>query len=651
MCGIAGIVDWNGAIRDLEDVVAAMSASLAHRGPDGSGSFIDHRSGLALGHRRLAIVDLTEKGRQPMYSSSGRYVVVLNGEIYNYRALREELTALGLYFRSTSDTEVLLEAVEQWGLAGALARLAGMFALALYDRKESLLYLVRDRIGEKPLYYGEMNGCFFFASELKAIRSLPCFESRVDTGALALYLRHNYIPAPYSIYRGVWKLRPGTWLKLDLNKPEKGFIQGQYWSLKEVIEARESGPAEGYSPEEAMGRFDRLLKAVVGEQMVADVPLGAFLSGGIDSSLVVAVMQALTAGRVKTFSIGFKEKGFNEAEQAGAVAAHLNTDHSELYVGPGEALALVPDLAGYVDEPFADSSLIPTCLVARLARGQVKVSLSGDGGDELFGGYNTYRMAEEIWAGLGKIPLPLRRLAAGGLRLFPDKSSRAGFGSMRLNGDRIRKLAGLMSSTTREILYQNLVSSWREPEKVALNSLEPASYFNRPGSWPQAGLNYCEWMMYLDMSAYLPDDILVKVDRAAMAVGLESRIPLLDYRVIEFAWGLPFDFKVRGGERKWLLKKLLGRYLPAELFARPKQGFSVPLDQWLRGPLKDWAGDLINAERLKKEGFFESGAVIKRWEEHLSGKRNWSQSLWNIFMFQAWYDMIRGGCACKIQLD
>lgn len=645
MCGIAGLINCLIAKDDLSIAIARMTDNLIHRGPDGEGHWVDHSGRVALGHRRLAILDLTSAGAQPMVSASGRYVIVLNGELYNYRQLKEELKTLGCTFISNSDTEVLLEAVEQWGFAEALKKIAGMFALAVYDNQNRRLYLARDRIGEKPIYFGQEDGYFFFASELKALRALTCFTGRVDRNALALFMRYNYIPSPYSIFEGVRKLEPGTYLEIDTDISQFKIKQFVYWSLKNVVESqREMFLIENQV--ELFDRFDSLLRSVVQEQMVADVPVGAFLSGGIDSTLVVAVMQALSREKVKTFTIGFDEKGFNEAGHAAAVAKHLGTDHSELYIGPDDLLSIVPYIPQYYDEPFADSSLLPTCLVARLAKKQVKVVLSGDGGDELFGGYNTYSIGQRVWSGFRKTPLPLRKLGAGIIDLFSRKSldnllkipEAIGGKGFWLDGERIKILAELLPSTSKEILYKNLVSKWINPQEVVLNSQEPETVFTTPGMWPDAALSFVEWMMYVDALSYLPDNNLVKVDRACMASSLESRVPLLDYRIIEYAWQLPFEYKVQGNERKWLLKKLLAQYVPKELIDRPKMGFGVPIEHWLRGPLKDWAGDLLSEARIKREGYFDYRPIEKQWSEHIKGERNRHYSLWSILMFQAWLD-------------
>ncbi len=642
MCGIAGIYQLSGSLL-LEDAVKTMTSCLEHRGPDNDGFWFDREHGLALGHRRLAILDLSDSGRQPMVSSCKRYVIVLNGEIYNYKQIKAELVKLGYVFKGRSDTEVLLEAIAKWGFEEALKKATGMFAVAVYDNFEKTLSLARDRIGEKPLYYAHAGGRFLFASELKAIGSVSNLE--IDIDALALYFRHNYIPAPYTIYRGVKKLEPGCLLTVTPSGIAVDLSTRRYWSLAAVIDNGQSNLLH-QAEEELISDFDHLLRTVVGEQMVADVPLGAFLSGGIDSSAVVAIMQSLSSRPIKTFSIGFQEDDYDEAGFARAVAKHIGTEHTELYVSPEEALKFAVKMPAYYDEPFADSSQIPTCIVAQLAKEQVTVSLSGDGGDELFGGYNNYSRADTIWKRAGSIPKPFSRaiesitglMPLGGLDLIGKAASPFLGQNDFLNGDRINKLTHLMAAKSRADLYRNLISVWPFPEAVVKQSKEPSSMLTRPDLWPKADLNFIEWMMYIDAVSYLPDDILVKVDRACMAVSLESRIPLLDHRVIEYAWKLPFKAKVKEGQKKWLLKQLLYRYVPQELFNRPKQGFAVPIGAWLRGPLKEWAEALLAEERIRKDGFLNYATIATRWHEHQQGKRNWQHSLWTVLMFQAWLE-------------
>jgi len=621
--------------------------AIAHRGPDAQNVWTDAAAGIALGHRRLAIVDLTEAGAQPMTSASGRYVVAYNGEIYNHMELRRQIEAAGRApsWRGHSDTETLLAAIEAWGLEPALQRCIGMFAIGLWDREERVLTLARDRLGEKPLYYGWQGSgdaaVFLFGSELKALRAHPAFQAPIDHDALALYLRHNYIPAPHSIHAGICKLPPGSLLSVSLARREPAL--STYWSAIDTATRGARTERLAISPTEAVDELEQLLKSAVAQQMMADVPLGAFLSGGVDSSAIVALMQAQSARPVKTFTIGFHEAGYNEAEHAKAVAQHLGTEHTELYVTAQEAMAVIPRLPALYDEPFADSSQIPTFLVSQLARRHVTVSLSGDAGDELFGGYSRYTATAGLWRKLSAVPVPLRRVAARSITaLPPDTWSRmAGWlPSSRFGqrfGDRMHKGAGVLASRTIDDLYHGLVSHWGDPAAVVLGGREPATLLT--GGRPDlAGLDPIERMMALDLVTYLPDDILAKVDRAAMGVSLESRVPLLDHRVVEFAWRLPMACKLRDGVGKWVLRQVLYRHVPQRLIDRPKMGFGVPIDVWLRGPLRDWAEALLAEPRLRREGHFDPAPIRQKWGEHLSGSRNWAYHLWDVLMFQAWLE-------------
>ncbi len=655
MCGITGFIDLarQTPAAELEATVARMAETLYHRGPDDGGTWVDEAAGVSLGFRRLSIIDLSPAGHQPMLSACGRYVGVFNGEIYNFRELRPELEAVGQRFRGRSDTEVLLGAISRWGIDAALRRFNGMFAFAVWDRETRRLYMARDRLGEKPLYYGRMGNTFLFGSELSALRAHPKFQADVDRDALALFLRHNCVPAPYSIYQRVHKLPPGTLMTLDTSEPNATPLLEPYWSVREVAERGNELPFRGTAAE-AVEHLDALLRDAVKLRMVADVPLGVFLSGGIDSSTVVALMQAQSEQPVKTFTIGFEDQGYNEAAHAKAVAQHLGTEHTELYVTPDEVLAVIPELPQIYDEPFADSSQIPTFLVSALARRYVTVTLSGDAGDELFGGYNRYFWGRDIWRRVGWVPRPLAGAAAKALtsvspsgwdtvfrKLDPVLPSAA---RQRNPGDKLHKLAEILAVDGPEAMYLGLASHWKDPTSVALNASEPPTALTARNRWAELP-DFTQRMMYFDTVSYLPDDILVKVDRASMAVSLEVRVPLLDPRVVEFAWQVPLAMKIRNGSGKWLLRQVLHRYVPPALIERPKMGFGGPLDSWLRGPLRDWGEALLDERRLRTEGFFEPGPIRQKWLEHLEGKRNWQYYLWDVLMFQAWLEHHRAPIA------
>lgn len=642
MCGLAGAWSRHGVRGAGEDVVRAMTTCISHRGPDDSGFWFDESAGVGLGHRRLSIIDLSPAGHQPMASGTSRFVTAYNGEIYNFRELRDEVAASGATFRGHSDTEVLLAAFERWGVVASIPRFAGMFALAVWDRTERALHLIRDRLGEKPLYYGWVDGTLLFGSELKALRSHPMWQGDIDRGALALFLRHNYVPAPYSIYKNVRKVVPGT--VLTFRSAESSHIPtlDVYWSARETALNGSAHPVVG-SDEELIDACERRLTETIKQEMVADVPLGAFLSGGIDSSLIVALMQANSMRAVKTFTIGFHIPEFNEAQHAKQVAAHLGTEHTELYVTPEEAMRVIPLLPSLYDEPFADSSQIPTFLVAQPARQHVTVALSGDGGDELFGGYHRYFLGERLWSKIHRIPARMRRGIARGIRSVPPSSwdgllSRARRvlpSRVKASGDRLHKLAGVLGVESKEQLYHDLLSHWQAPHEVVLGSAEPLTVHTDRAEWPDLP-DFTSRMMYLDLVGYLPDDILVKVDRATMGVSLESRAPFLDHRVVEFAWGLPMRAKVRDGVGKWILRRVLERHVPTSTFERPKMGFGVPIDSWLRGPLRGWAEDLLEPSRLRQEGYFDERMVTEKWEKHQSGSQNWQYLIWDVLMFQAW---------------
>ncbi len=648
MCGIAGFIDR--AIAAPQELCRRMADALSHRGPDDHGVWTDPASGVALGHRRLSILDLSPAGHQPMRSRSERFVIVFNGEIYNHLSIRQELSDAqpDHAWRGHSDTETLLAAIEAWGLAGALQRCVGMFALALWDQKERRLLLARDRCGEKPLYYGRQGRAFLFGSELKALQQHPAFRGRLNHGALALYLRHNYVPDPYCIYEDICKLPPGTWLQVDANG-DAGELTS-YWSAAQAIEASQAQPFRG-DETTALMELERVMGDAVDGQMVADVPLGAFLSGGVDSSLIVALMQARSSRPVRTFTVGFSEAAYDESAYARAVAAHLRTEHTELTVSPAQALAVIPRLPAMYDEPFADSSQIPTALICQLARSHVTVSLSGDAGDEVFGGYTRYLLAGRIWNTLGHIPKPLRRIAQRMARtLSPDEWDRRLQAAApllprrwrgRRIGDRLHKAGDLFSADTRADVYRALVSHWSPPGSICLGAEEPRSQLAQLMETSRFR-HFEEAMMFWDLMSYLPGDILVKVDRAAMAVSLETRVPMLDHRLIEFAWRLPLTMRIRNGQGKWLLRQLLYRHVPRQLIERPKMGFGVPIDSWLRGPLREWAETLLGETRLRSEGIFDPLTVRQKWQEHVEGRRNWAYHLWDVLMFQAWHESQRG---------
>jgi asparagine synthase (glutamine-hydrolysing) len=620
-----------------------MASAIRHRGPDDSGFWCDDQAGVALGQRRLAIIDLSPAGHQPMPSASGRFVVVFNGEIYNFRELRAELEAAGMApsWRGHSDTEVLLAAIEAWGDVGALERLNGMFALALWDRQTRTLLLARDRLGEKPLYFGRHGDTFLFGSELKALQAHPAFRADLDRNALTSFFRYSYVPTPHSIWHGVQKLRAGHYIKVT----DQGCTLGPMTSYWDFAQIARMGRADLEADEpNRVDELDRLLREAVRSRMVADVPLGAFLSGGIDSSTVVALMQAQSTRPVRTFTIGFEEAEYDEMAHAEGVARHLGTDHTSLVLTPSDALDVVPKLPEMFDEPFADSSQIPTYLVSHMTRQHVTVALSGDGGDELFGGYNRYFLAQRFLKARSLVPSAmhaplaylLRSAAAGrmaelAMAAVPERYR------FRAVGDRLPKIADVLLSDRPELLYRKLVSHSDQPSDIVLGGTELPSIHG-------AGLPFADFrdaMMYLDTLTYLPDDILTKVDRASMAVSLETRVPMLDHRVVEFAWRLPASSKFSGGQGKRILRDVLYRYVPQSLMERPKMGFGVPIDTWLTGPLRDWAESLLDPSRLKSEGVLDPRPIRTMWEEHVSGRRRWHYHLWDVLMFQAWWEKQR----------
>lgn len=650
MCGFAGFYTKKNISDEIKlENLSKMSRVISNRGPDGEGFWLDNDSGIAFSHRRLSIIDLSVHGHQPMGSHSNRYIMTYNGEVYNHKSLKAEINKAlehsNISWRGNSDTEVMLAAFDVWGVEESVKKFNGMFAFAVWDIKEKKLYLVRDRIGEKPLYYGWCGESFLFASELKSLREHDEFDRSINMEAIGSFLKYNYIPEPASIYDKIFKLKPGSILCLDMHHihTKELPLPYPYWSINQVAIDGLQHPVS-YSDKEAVDQLDYLLNQAVERQMVADVPVGAFLSGGIDSSTIVSLMQQQASTRIKTFTIGFQQSDVNEAEYAKAIAAYLKTDHTEMYVSDKEAIDVIPLLPHLYDEPFADSSQIPTYLVSKLARQQVTVALSGDAGDELFGGYNRHVMANQLetftanipqWAGslLGATlhalpPALLNKLAELDSRVFSKKRIPSQL------GDKIRKLSNVLSGNKEEI-YETLISNFGDIKSI-VNYKHFEKIGNKREDHKTTLNNLAHQMMLNDSLTYLPDDILVKVDRAAMGVSLETRVPMLDKDVIEFAWQLPLSMKIRNGKGKWILRQVLSKYIPTEMIERPKQGFSIPLDIWLRGPLVDWAESLLNEQAVNKTGILDAASVQKKWKEHLSGKRNWQHQLWSLLMLQSW---------------
>ena len=636
MCGIAGVLNLTGSRDQLERNAMAMADSLAHRGPDDQGSWSDTEAGIALVHRRLSIVDLSSAGHQPMISADGRFIITYNGEIYNFQELRPELEARGVKFRVHSDTEVMLEAFAAYGIEATVKRLIGMFTIGVWDRRSRTLTLVRDRLGIKPLYWAKFGKLFLFGSELKALRAYPGWTPSIDGSAVAAFMRHNCVPAPHSIYKGVRKLEPGTILTLP---PDGEPRLERFWDARAVAQAGLADPLQ-VDDTELTDRLEVLLQDAVRRRMVADVPVGAFLSGGINSSTVTALMKAASCGPVRTYTIGFDLPGFDEAPHSAAVARHLGTDHTELTVTAKQALDVIPQLPDMYDEPFADSSQIPTHLVSAMTRRHVTVALSGDGGDELFGGYNRYQLSTGFLRSLSLLPRPLRRAIAATLTAVPaDRWSQvlsalpAGM-QPRQVGDKLHKLATVLCADDDSALYRRLVTHW-EPAQIVPGAAEPKGLL-WDAQLEREFPGLLERMQFLDLVTYLPDDILTKVDRASMAVALEARVPLLDHRVVEFAWRIPRQTLMRNGVSKWPLRQVLYRHVPHELIERPKTGFSIPLGEWLRGPLREWAETLLSEKRLRDGGLLSVQDVRRTWAEHLSGKHNWQYLLWDALMLEAW---------------
>lgn len=640
MCGIAGCIDLSRSTSTdvLSNLAAKMGEAIAHRGPDDSGVWVDAKTGVALSHRRLSIIDTSTNGHQPMCDASKRYVIVYNGEIYNAPDLKKQLSAVR--FNGHSDTEVLLAAISAWGLEKTLQQCNGMFAFALWDTRDRVLHLARDRMGQKPLYYGLINNTVLFASELKALHAHPAFQKSVDPEALALYTRYGYVPEPLSMFKGVHKVEPGCYVTLAINNTPACFKTSTYWSMSAQLNQPTITDQAA-----ATTQLKNTLLDAVNIRMQSDVPLGAFLSGGMDSSLIVSMMQAQSARPVKTFTIGFYEKAFNEAGDGARVAKHLGTDHTELMVTPQDAMKVIPSLPTLYDEPFADVSQIPTFLVSQLARENVTVSLSGDGGDELFAGYNRHFWVSSLWERFGRYPSAVKKPVLALLKALPPRAWNALFAmgspvlpsKFKLSnpGDKIHKLATMLSHNNPDAMYTDLLSMWRQPNSVLLNTEFANTIPTNDGlSFP----DFVHKLLYLDTTQYLPGDILTKVDRASMGVSLEARAPFMDHRVVELAWQLPLSMKAQNNQGKLILRDILKDFIPQSYIDKPKMGFGVPIGDWLRGDLKSWASDLLSPARIQSQGFFDHTMVSKRWHEHVSGKRDWPYPLWNLLMFQAWLD-------------
>jgi asparagine synthase (glutamine-hydrolysing) len=642
MCGIAGFITLeNMPSKSLEGIAKSMADKISYRGPDDFGVWVSSQAGIALSHRRLAIIELSDAGKQPMHSHSGRFIIAFNGEIYNHLELRSNLEKENGFidWRGTSDTETLLMCFDLWGISSTTKKIDGMFAFAVWDNLSQKLFLARDRLGEKPLYYGWEDSTFIFASELKAIKSNPAFKGVICRDALSLYMRYSCVPAPFSIYKNIYKLRPGNILEAS-NDSKKLSIES-YWSIGATVDARKR--QEILSSPNVTVKLDELITNTVGSQMLSDVPIGAFLSGGVDSSLIVAMMQKQSGERVKTFTVGYEDENYSEAKFAKLVSSHLGTEHTEIILNSSECLEVIPKLGEIYDEPFADSSQIPTFLVSHFARQTVKVCLSGDGADELFGGYNRYKYTSSYWAWINSLPLTVRNIIAKGIfQLSPYQWNQLlhkikFFQKYMIIGERLHKGANALSSRSLEELYTRLSSHWLDADSIVVGNVNTHGFENLVyGEFKN--IANIEQMMHQDILNYLPNDILVKVDRASMANSLEVRAPFLDQHIVDFALNLPINYKINNGVTKWLLREILCKYVPKSLTERPKMGFGVPIDSWLRGALKPWAEELLSESRLKRDGYFKVLPIRSMWSEHLSGKRNWQHHLWDVLMFQTWLD-------------
>mgnify|MGYP001345641291 CR=1 FL=1 len=645
MCGIAGFISPNLSENSLKETITLMISKLEHRGPDDKGIWFDYSSGIALAHSRLSIVDLSKAGHQPMISSCERYLIVFNGEIYNHKLLRKKLPDW-IIWKGNSDTETLINGISHWGLEKTLSKTVGMFAFAVWDREQKKLTLARDRFGEKPLYFGFRGKTLIFSSELKSIEAFPDTSPNIDMNSLEMYLRYGYIPAPLSIYKGIHKLIPGNYLEFSMKDFYAGLIPSskKYWSLESIIKKKQAYPFLG-SNKDAIDHLESLLRETISGQLLGDVPVGAFLSGGIDSSTVVSIMQSQSRNALNTFTVGFEEVEFDESKSAKIISSLIGTNHSELIVSPNDAMRIIPDLAEIYDEPFSDVSQIPTYLISKFAANRLKVCLSGDGGDELFCGYSRHIVGPRIWRILNKIPYSLRKAIAYFIhQISPTTWDNFYYlfevflpNHLRINlpGLKIYKISDLINSETLYEVYLSLLSSWSSPQNILLNydsSLNNSSFefcnLNLHDSHHQ--------MMYFDSKNYLPNDILVKLDRAAMASSLETRLPFLDHRIIEFAWSTPLEMKLKNSRSKWLLREVLKKYLPENLIDKPKRGFTVPIGDWLRGPLKYWANELLDEKNISSQKYFSYNSIKTKWDEHISGKHDWSKQLWTILMFQSW---------------